>query len=81
MKPIDARMLVDLRDKTGAGMHDAAVMLRRAGGDMLLAEEGLRCKGQAVVRAKRWFDDCRHKKPGDPKCFDSLCADCAKRKP
>jgi hypothetical protein len=75
----DASTIAMLRERTGCGMHDAKIMLRRAGGDLARAEEGLRKKGQAVVRPKQWFDDCDRKKPTDPKCFDPECKLCGGR--
>ena len=53
--PISAKMVADLRAKTGAGMMDCKKALEEAGGDMAKAEELLRVKfaAKAEKRADR----------------------------
>ena len=53
--PITAKMVADLRAKTGAGMMDCKKALEEAGGDMAKAEELLRVKyaAKAEKRADR----------------------------
>ena len=52
MPEIDARLVKELRDRSGAGMMDCKRALEEAGGDLDKAFELLRQKGQASV-AKR----------------------------
>ena len=49
---ITARMVQELREKTGAGMMDCKKALTEAGGDMATAEETLRKKGLAAAQRK-----------------------------
>ena len=55
MAEISAKMVQELREKTGAGMMDCKKTLAEAGGDMAKAEELLRKKGlaQAAKKATR----------------------------
>jgi elongation factor Ts len=49
---IDAKVVKELRDKTGAGMMDCKVALQEARGDLAEAEKILRKKGIAVAGKK-----------------------------
>ena len=49
---ITAKMVQELREKTGAGMMDCKKALTEAGGDMAKAEETLRKKGLAAAQRK-----------------------------
>ncbi len=49
---ITAKMVQELREKTGAGMMDCKKALAEAGGDMARAEETLRKKGLAAAQKK-----------------------------
>ena len=49
---IDAKVVKELRDKTGAGMMDCKVALQEAKGDLAEAEKILRKKGIAVAGKK-----------------------------
>ena len=49
---IDAKVVKELRDKTGAGMMDCKVALQEAKGDLTEAEKILRKKGIAVAGKK-----------------------------
>ncbi len=49
---ITAKMVQELREKTGAGMMDCKKALAEAGGDMAKAEETLRKKGLAAAQKK-----------------------------
>jgi elongation factor Ts len=49
---ITAKMVGELREKTGAGMMDCKKMLTEAGGDMAKAEELLKKKGLATAAKK-----------------------------
>jgi len=49
---ITAKMVQELREKTGAGMMDCKKALAEAGGDMARAEESLRKKGLAAAQKK-----------------------------
>jgi elongation factor Ts len=49
---IDAKVVKELRDKTGAGMMDCKVALQEARGDLVEAEKILRKKGIAVAGKK-----------------------------
>ncbi|HEY6225459.1 MAG TPA: translation elongation factor Ts [Gemmatimonadales bacterium] len=55
MKEIPAKLVAELRAKTGAGMMDCKKALEEAGGDMAKAEEILRVKyaGKAEKRAAK----------------------------
>ncbi|HJQ66851.1 MAG TPA: translation elongation factor Ts [Gemmatimonadales bacterium] len=55
MKEIPAKLVAELRAKTGAGMMDCKKALEEAGGDMAKAEDILRVKyaGKAEKRATR----------------------------
>ena len=50
MADVSAKLVKDLRDKTGAGMMDCKKALAESGGDMIKASEWLRQKGIAVQR-------------------------------
>ena len=52
MAEITAKMVGELREKTGAGMMDCKKMLTEAGGDMAKAEELLKAKGLATAAKK-----------------------------
>ena len=52
MAEITAKMVGELREKTGAGMMDCKKMLTEAGGDMAKAEELLKQKGLATAAKK-----------------------------
>ncbi len=52
MAEITAKMVGELREKTGAGMMDCKKMLTEAGGDMAKAEELLKKKGLATAAKK-----------------------------
>jgi elongation factor Ts len=52
MAEITAKMVGELREKTGAGMMDCKKMLSEAGGDMAKAEELLKKKGLATAAKK-----------------------------
>ncbi len=52
MAEITAKMVQELREKTGAGMMDCKKMLTEAGGDMAKAEELLKKKGMATAAKK-----------------------------
>ncbi len=52
MAEITAKMVQELREKTGAGMMDCKKVLGEAGGDMSKAEELLRKKGLAAAAKK-----------------------------
>jgi elongation factor Ts len=52
MAEITAKMVQELREKTGAGMMDCKKMLTEAGGDMAKAEELLKKKGLATAAKK-----------------------------
>jgi elongation factor Ts len=52
MAEITAKMVGELREKTGAGMMDCKKMLSEAGGDMAKAEELLKKKGLAAAAKK-----------------------------
>jgi elongation factor Ts len=52
MQAIDAKVVKELRDKTGAGMMDCKVALQEAKGDLAEAEKILRKKGIAVAGKK-----------------------------
>ena len=52
MVEITARLVKDLRDKTGAGMMDCKKALNETGGDMVAAEDWLRAKGITKAAAK-----------------------------
>ncbi len=58
MADISAKLVKELRDKTGAGMSDCKKALEEAGGDMQRAEEVLRERGAATA-AKRADKDAR----------------------
>jgi len=49
---ITAKMVQELREKTGAGMMDCKKALTEAGGDLAKAEETLRKKGLAAAQKK-----------------------------
>ena len=49
---ITAKLVKELRDKTGAGMMDAKKALEEAGGDIEAAQDALRAKGLAAVQKK-----------------------------
>jgi elongation factor Ts len=52
MAEITAKLVKDLRDKTGAGMMDCKKALAESGGDMTKASEWLRQKGIATAEKK-----------------------------
>ena len=52
MAEITAKLVKDLRDKTGAGMMDCKKALAESGGDMTKAAEWLRQKGIATAEKK-----------------------------
>ena len=52
MAEITAKMVAELREKTGAGMMDCKKTLTEAGGDMAKAEELLKKKGLATAAKK-----------------------------
>jgi len=52
MAEITAKMVQELREKTGAGMMDCKKMLTEAAGDMGKAEELLKQKGMASAAKK-----------------------------
>jgi len=52
MAEITAKMVQELREKTGAGMMDCKKMLTEAAGDMARAEELLKQKGMATAAKK-----------------------------
>ncbi len=52
MAEITAKMVAELREKTGAGMMDCKKMLTEAGGDVAKAEELLKKKGLAAAAKK-----------------------------
>ena len=52
MAEITAKLVKDLRDKTGAGMMDCKKALTEAAGDMTKASEWLRQKGIATAEKK-----------------------------
>jgi elongation factor Ts len=52
MAEITAKMVGELREKTGAGMMDCKKMLTEAGGDLAKAEELLKKKGLATAAKK-----------------------------
>jgi elongation factor Ts len=52
MAEITAKMVGELREKTGAGMMDCKKMLTEAGGDLAKAEELLKKKGLAAAAKK-----------------------------
>jgi len=52
MAEITAKMVGELREKTGAGMMDCKKMLTEAGGDVAKAEELLKKKGLAAAAKK-----------------------------
>ncbi len=52
MAEITAKMVQELREKTGAGMMDCKKALTEAGGDPARAEEALRKKGLAAAQKK-----------------------------
>ena len=52
MAEITAKMVGELREKTGAGMMDCKKTLTEAGGDMAKAEELLKKKGLATAAKK-----------------------------
>ena len=49
---VDAKIVKELRDKTGAGMMDCKTALAEAGGDMEKAIDYLRTKGLAAAKKK-----------------------------
>ncbi|ABC80048.1 translation elongation factor Ts [Anaeromyxobacter dehalogenans] len=52
MAEISAKMVQELREKTGAGMMDCKKALTEAGGDLVKAEEVLRKKGLSAAAKK-----------------------------
>ncbi|MBK9518462.1 MAG: translation elongation factor Ts [Anaeromyxobacter sp.] len=52
MAEVTAKMVQELREKTGAGMMDCKRMLTEAGGDMAKAEELLKKKGLSAAAKK-----------------------------
>ena len=52
MAEISAKLVKDLRDKTGAGMMDCKEALTASGGDMVKAVEFLRKKGLATAQKR-----------------------------
>ena len=52
MAEITAKMVAELREKTGAGMMDCKKMLTEAGGDVAKAEELLKKRGLAAAAKK-----------------------------
>jgi len=52
MAEISAKMVAELREKTGAGMMDCKKALNEAGGDLGKAEEVLRKKGLSAAAKK-----------------------------
>ncbi|MFL0756517.1 MAG: elongation factor Ts, partial [Prochlorococcus sp.] len=52
MADVTAKLVKDLRDKTGAGMMDCKKALAETGGDMTKASEWLRQKGIASAEKK-----------------------------
>ena len=53
VKEIPAKLVAELRAKTGAGMMDCKKALEEAGGDMEKAEELLRARGRPVRRSRQ----------------------------
>ncbi|MFL5300707.1 MAG: elongation factor Ts, partial [Anaeromyxobacteraceae bacterium] len=52
MAEISAKMVAELREKTGAGMMDCKKALSEAGGDLGKAEDVLRKKGLSAAAKK-----------------------------
>ena len=52
MADVSAKLVKDLRDKTGAGMMDCKKALAESDGDMIKASEWLRQKGIASAEKK-----------------------------
>jgi len=61
MAEISAKLVKDLRDKTGAGMMDCKKALAESDGDMTKAAEWLRQKGIATAEKKSRPNSCRRR--------------------
>lgn len=55
---VTAKMVKELRERTGAGMMDCKKALTETDGDMEKAVEFLREKGLAAAAKKRWKSCC-----------------------